>query len=209
MFETTLESRRAGRIAFGTVLIFGAALMLLRVEDQARSGYDKGIHLVWIMLGSWAAAFIAGFVTSLFRVTNRGLRPASLVVPSIGVSLMLPLLMHLPFIAVSGDTAYDRWVALSIYAVGLAHVVLALLAGIRAWRLARGKRAMSIGVLYGLVVLASCIPFGMFIVPPLVTAITGLPFVAVLHYQATLATSDREAEGGEIPVAIARWRAIL
>jgi hypothetical protein len=213
MFETSLEtpggslaSRRAGRIAFGGVLIAGAVAM---VRDVGAFGDGPRIGALWIMLGSWFLAFVAGFVVSQLRIT-RQLRTASIVVPSIGIALMLPLLLHLPFVLPTGAKAYNTWVALSLFAVGFAHVMFALLAALRAWQLSTGRRAISVWMVYVLVIIASGIPLGMFFLPPLITAITGLPVIGLLHHQETLANREREADRlGEIPAAIARWRALV
>jgi hypothetical protein len=58
--------------------------------------------------------------------------------------------------------------------------------------------------------LLGCIPYGVFIVPTMLIAITGVPFYFLFAYQEKLVARERDiADVPEIPEAIARFRAVV
>jgi hypothetical protein len=121
---------------------------------------------------------------------------ASLVVPALGLAAVLPLSVHGLWALATHDSGrgFDNWIDLSIRAVGFAHVVFALLFAVHARQLASAERAgVTIGDIYGWTVLASAVPFGMWILPELLTAITGLPILIVLHVFDQIAARERIA----------------
>jgi hypothetical protein len=185
-----LYGRRAGRIAFGVVMIAGACVFVSRLLAN-RNDADAA----FVLVTTWVVAACTAFVwrrcaTRLARsgalrhrtVETSRLLAASLAIPSVGIALLLPLTLHLGVFALSGEAGrdFDRWAEMSLVAVGLAHIGFAVMVLIRATQLARGKRAIHPGVIYGIGVGLSLIPWGMFVLPPLLVAITGLPIVPLM-----------------------------
>ena len=104
------------------------------------------------------------------------------------LALLAPLTIHLVVYALFRQRAVDRfdtWIATSLVVVGHAHMVLAYLA----WRFAKRMRALTTEAIaegaagrgfreYGYTVLASAIPSALlYLLPPILTAATGLLFV--------------------------------
>jgi hypothetical protein len=205
MFRFTVRGRRAGRIAFGAVLIAGAALLVHRLTS---ADYPQAAQ---VLLGAWSFAFaayaIAGRLGSRRELDHVGeLEAPGLVVPTVGVALLLPLTMHLPFaVGMSHDLkAFDNWAQLSLVITGPTHVVLAMLGGIRARQLAHGPASLTPAWIYGICVAVSCLPFAIFVLPPLLVAVTGLPLAALMSWTASLAAHERRlAPSQTLPRAIA------
>jgi hypothetical protein len=202
MFETNLDTlggRRAGRIAFGTVLIAGALAILVRPH------LPFYISAAELMVGSWVCAFAAALALGQVPVRESGyMFKTSIVVPSIGIALMLPLLLHLPVVAAAAGTrSFDAWVDLSIIFVGPAHLAFALMAALRGARLTDGKPAQSVNSLYVWVLIVSCIPFVLFLIPPLLVGLTGAFILPVLFYQSRLVEQERHSMTNHLPRAIA------
>lgn len=199
-------ARRASRIAFGLVLIAGACAVA--VATVLWESFDHHGHLIALVLaGLWPAAFaVAGAVwwlagkISVPRGVDHLLRP-SLVVPTLGIMLVLPLTIHLAVwpIFSGGFDGFDEWARLSVVVVGFTHVLLAVLAGVRASQLAAGTKPLSILAIYVSCVAVSLFPF---IIPAAFVAVTGLPFIPLLRHQVTLA--ERERAEPALPMAVAR-----
>src|SRR5262245_3461524 len=122
--------RRVGRIGFGVVLLLGASNILARLGPPHPlapfDGYEPVLvpHVAANLAATWVLAF--GVYAVLARMLRgrpclpRQLGVASLAVPGIGISLLLPLTLHLP-IALAFNSlgeGFDRWAYLSRDVVG-------------------------------------------------------------------------------------------
>jgi hypothetical protein len=204
MFRNDIIAKRIGRIGFGIVLVAGALALGARTLLFPRADSAAAI-----MVGSWLLAFAVAGVLSKRRPTgdiapDAYAKPA-LILPSIGIVLMLPLLIHLPFaLALGGTAGFDDWVSLALWISGPTAIVTAILAALRAHALANDERPMSVWAIYAIGVGVSCVPFALFVLPPILTALTGLPIVALLHHQADLVERERlQVATAELPRAIA------
>lgn len=152
---------------------------------------------VEVMVCSWLAAFgMDHAVRKLVGPRRAGADTwllASLVVPGIGIALMMPLLVHLPFaVALGGADAFDSWAGLSITIVGPAHLALALLVSLRAIGLVRASFTPTPGHIYILVVAVSFVASAEFLfIPPILVAITGLTIVPLVHHMEVIANAER------------------
>lgn len=196
----SVVGRRAGRIAFGLVLILGMAAQVYgAVAMSLACGTVKALPDSGLLLATtWGLALVAyglaRLVVWVAAPAPRGdaLLRKSLVVPAVGLALALPLSIHgVAFLLVGAD--FRDWVGVSFAAVGLAHLVFALTFGIHAAQLARGEPRMTIRRIYLWSVCASLVPLGMFLLPEILTAITGLFVLPALHHFDTLARRDRDA----------------
>jgi hypothetical protein len=202
--------RRAGRIAFGTVLVVGMLAIVTRVvHDEgvwgtfggpfAASTHSARLDAARTLAGVWFWAAVAyavvRFAVWWIAPLPRGgaLLRASLVVPAVGLALALPLTAHALWFAMTGGD-FDAWVRLSIAVVGFAHVVFALTFGIRAAELARTPEpTMGIGNIFLWSVSASVIPWGLLLLPETLTLVTGVALLPVLHLFTLIARREREA----------------
>jgi hypothetical protein len=201
--------RRAGRIAFGIVLILGMASIAYETihgrdvwswfggpfSDNAAA---HPLHAGLIIAVTWAVAVVAYAIVRLAvwwaAPAPRGdaLLRASLVVPAVGLALALPLGFHGLWFLITG-AEFDSWVRMSVAVVGLSHLVFALTFGMHAAQLARGAPRMTIGGIFLWSTCASVIPWGIFVLPELLTLITGMLVLPVLYIFDALAESDRDA----------------
>jgi len=117
------------------------------------------------------------------------LERASVSRPMIAIALLAPLTIHLIVYGLVGQLrgldGFDRWIGLSLVVVGHAHLTLAYLG----WRFAKNAHALYRGDIargaagsgwsaYGYTVLASALPGAfLYLLPPILTAVTGL-FIA-------------------------------
>lgn len=250
--ENRIFARQAGRLAFGGVLLAGAAwLIAMLVVGSFEPSTDLPVQvsapLVWLtakqtIAATWLAAIAAGLLVHRIAV-RRGGPPgsharfaASLVVPTAGVALLLPITLHLPVIALCTDRwepfpalaglNFALWAMGSLWLTWHAHLVFAGLAALRARQLAAGRPAVSPRAIYAATVLAACLPVvfatprqvdfasemmrwvphpALALVPPVVVAITALPFVPLLR--AMQRRTDREraeiAAAPKLPRAVA------
>ena len=153
------------------------------------------LHAQRLFEATWAIAVVSALVVRLIvwllDPAPRGdaLLAASLAIPAAGLALMLPLSLHM--IVMKGD--FDSWVRMSVTVVGLAHVVFAVLFAARAAGLARtATPAVSLGAIYVWTMFASFVPWP-FIIPQVLTGITGLFILPVAFAFDALATREREA----------------
>jgi hypothetical protein len=192
--------RRAGRIAFGAVLILGMAAQVYgAVAMSLACGTVKGPpDSGRLLAATWCLALLAYGVTRLL-VWVAGPAPRgdaflrkSLVVPAVGIAIALPLSIHgVGFLVVGGD--FGSWVAVSLFVTGLAHLVFALTFGMRAAQLARGEARMTIRRIFLWSTCASILPIGFFVIPVILTAVTGLFVMPALHAFDTIALRERDA----------------
>lgn len=200
---TAVLARRAGRIAFGLVLIAGAALVFWESNSDrdvlamlgVRHAAPSGFHAQSVFVLTWFAAVGIGLIVRgivwLAAPAPRGdaLLKASLVAPAVGLALILPLSLHM--LVMTGE--FDSWVRMSIRVVGPAHVVFAVLFAARAAGLARtATPRVSIGAIFLWTVFASFVPWP-FIIPQALTAITGLFILPVIFVFDAIAAHERAA----------------
>ena len=203
-------ARRAGRIAFGLVLLLGMGSIAWEVirgnslwgtfggpfsADADRAKLDAAMTLA----ATWAAATAVYGIVRLAvwaaAPAPRGdaLLRASLIVPAVGLAFALPLTLHGLWFAMTGGN-FDAWVRLSVAVVGFAHVVFALTFGMRAAQLTRTARpTMTIGSIFLWSVCASVIPWGLLFLPETLTLITGVAILPVLHIFDAIARRERDA----------------
>ena len=204
--DSRMIARQLARLVFGSILGIGAAVLLSRTQFRGGESSDS---LASVLEWTWLAAFIGGLATLVaasyvpFDWPARSLLHASFVVPAAGMALVLPLTVHLGYFVTFGNglSGFDEWVGLSVLFTGVAHVVFAVMATVRASQLARGKPAISIGFIYACSVAAGMIPFP--VIPSLLIAITGLPILPLLYLMKPLANRERAALV-PLPRAVAR-----
>jgi hypothetical protein len=192
MFENAM---RLGRTWFGVVLCGVGPAMLLRglTEDTPWNAP------MWLAIG-WAVAIAAGVAGTLIGSRRRVRRPLtpSLVWPSVGLALTLPLTIHLVIaLGMGWAEHFDRWVWMSVRVAGHTHLVAAILLGWRAYQVGHGKKPLSPTFVYGAGVISALVPL---IIPACFVTLTGLPFLAVMRYTDVLAQRDR----GESDLPVAR-----
>lgn len=173
--------------------VVARAVAASRFERRVRAAFDgSGDEL------SRLARLESGAVRSAaVRLAGEGER-RSIALPMVGISLLAPLAMHLVVCCVVGGAAssgvrpvgwllgsFDWWIAASLVLVGVAHVVLACLCVVFARDVERaslaqleaGSPASGWRVL-GWTVLASLVPGVIaFLIPPVVTFLTGVLFI--------------------------------
>ena len=195
-------ARRIGRIAFGLVLLIGVA----NLATEAWSGWfgamrTPRLDALKIIALTWAAAFIAGVIAWAIAGSMRWSRDPeslfsqSLVIPTLGVALLLPITFHLPVVLILADApAFDIWVMASLWVTGITHVVFAILCAVRGHQLVADKPAITPRKIYIVTLITSCVPFvALWAIPPALVAITALPFVPMLHGMQRLVLRERIA----------------
>lgn len=191
---------RIGRIAFGAGMFIGPALVYAFVGTGALDVRLSG-HAIVLLGAAWFCGLLASLVVPvvarhamLQRPSAGSLGPigddllrASLILPTVALSLWGPLTLHAPFALILGGVhGLDMWAAASMLLVGHAHIVLAVLASRRASHLVdatdeeliSGTFARPLKTprrIFWTVVIVSAIPGAIYLaVPPILTAITGL-----------------------------------
>jgi len=193
-------ARRAGRTAFGAVLLIGVAYLATGAWQGSFSPHRAPrLDAMRIIATTWIAAIAAGLVVRAIAGCLR--RPwtsepqfaRSVVVPALGIALLLPITLHLPIVVLVADpSGFDTWVMASLWITGLAHLVFATLCGLRGYQLVAGKPAVTPRKIYVITLITSCLPFVvLWAVPPALVAITALPFVPMLHAMARLVDRER------------------
>ena len=190
---SVVVARRLSRIVFGVILFVGAAVIALRSIHDHDEGAARTLATTWaVAIGGWAITRVGA---RWLPARDAWLRE-SLVIPAVGLALVLPLTAHGLWAVMRGWSArdFDEWCGISIRIVGLAHVVFALMFAIHARQVATTERpGISIAAIYGWTVAASAVPLGMWILPELLTAVTGLPILIVLHVFDQIAGRERTA----------------
>ena len=203
---TRVVAARAARVAFGAMLIAGAVTVAHGAVTEHR---PFGLHqaawfgVVWASaLAAGLAAWLGGHALRIGRDPDQ-LAGSGLAVPAVGLALLGPLSIHLllvPWLGTLRD--FDQWVIASLIITGTAHLALAVMSGIRAYQLARGDTALTVRTIYGVVVLVSCIPFVvLYLIPPILVALTGLAFLPVLQAPVWIAARERALLAGAPPLA--------
>jgi hypothetical protein len=210
-----LIARRIGRITFGGVLLVGVAYLAVGASSIAIPrplAYPlPQIDAAQSLTVTWLAALIAGMAAyrvALHVPTRRGpeaLFAESVMAPVLGLALILPLTLHMPFaLLVSDREGFSRWVGMSLWITGLAHVVFALTSTLRAYQLVAGRAAWSPRRIFLLTVLTSCVPFVVLMgIPPVLVTVTALPILPLLRAMDGIVTRER-AEIAAAPHALPR-----
>jgi hypothetical protein len=207
-----IYARRLGRIAFGAVLLAGVAALVGGAWTPGPHGAVR-FGAARIVLVTWCAALAAGVVVHAIAGRMRWSRApealfaASVTVPVAGIALLLPITLHLPVVLLIADArAFDIWVVASLWITGLAHAVFAALCVRRARQLIAGRPATAPRKIYVATLVTSCVPFALlWAIPPVLVALTALPFVPMLHALQRLVDRERaEISSGEpaLPRAI-------
>jgi hypothetical protein len=219
-------ARRIGRIAFGGVLLAGVAYLIAaacaRGSDALLPNFDRpiqgppGFHAARIVVLTWLVAAAVGFTAA--RIAARlplsahpdRLFAESLIAPTLGIALLLPITLHMPVVLlIGGDSLwFDIWLYGSLWLTGLAHIVFAAACAVRAHALVAGKPARSPRWVYVATLITSCVPFILLVaIPPILVAITLVPFIPLLRAMETLVARERrDIADARYPRAIARLR---
>lgn len=221
---------RVARIAFGAVLLAGAVALVAAITDGRPDGDHQlcamPVTAAQIIGGAWLAAAIAGLASYAIARLGRWSAlatplEASWVLPVLAIALLAPLTLHLLVAVLSNADdlrSFDSWVGLSLGITGIAHVVFAALSVRRARQLVRGATTVISPLrIYGLTFAASCVPFAvLFMIPPGLVALTGLPILPLLHAMEPAIKRDLAALPPPPPRAVAtrsrsdarpdRWR---
>jgi hypothetical protein len=206
-----IVARWIGRTTFGCVLLGGVVYLVvaacagLRGTPWLLGATD--FHAARIIGLTWVVAAVAGSIarrlagrrrfgadpSSRFATHPDRLFAQSLIVPTVGMALLLPLTLHMPVVLVFGDSsAFDTWVITSMWITGLAHVVFAIMSALRAYELVIGERTWSPVSIYLATVITSCVPFVvLYAIPPAIVAITGLPFIPMLRAMGRIVERER------------------
>ena len=212
---TQIFARRIGRIAFGVVLLAGVAWLATAAwsitfgpHGWSQLGAARIIGLTW--LGAIAAGVAARGIAARVRGPHgsESLFAQSVVIPTLGIALLLPITLHLPFVLLVADAgAFDFWVIASLWITALAHLVFATTSALRGYRLVTGKPALSPARIYVATLITSCVPFvALWAIPPMLVAITALPFVPMLHAMERRIARERlelDAVSHALPRAVA------
>jgi hypothetical protein len=211
--RSQIFARRAGRIAFGLVLLVGVASLAAAAWSGFFRAHSEGFGAVRLISLTWLIAILAGVVVRAIAARLRW-RPAaealfaeSVMVPAAGIALLLPITLHLPIVVLAaGVSAFDFWVTASLWVTGAAHVVFAALCVLRARQLIAGRSALTPRAIYVATLLTSCVPFALlWAIPPLLVGITALPFMPMLHAMQRLVDRERAeiAAAPDLPRAVA------
>jgi hypothetical protein len=204
-----IVARRIGRIVFGGVLLAGVAYLvaaacatsgeLLAMHDVPSPHDPQQLHAARIISFTWLAAAAAGFVA--WRIAARvplvrqpdWLFAESLMAPTLGIALLLPITLHMPVgLLLADSVGFDSWVVTSVWVTSLTHCVFAGACTLRVHELVTGRPARSPRSIYAATVTTSCIPFILaFAIPPVIVAITALPFLPLLRVMETLVARER------------------
>jgi hypothetical protein len=208
-------ARRVGRIAFGLVLLVGAA-QIARTAWIGSLGNDRMLRFdaARTIALTWLAAPIIAILARAIAVRIRWSRGSealfaeSMMVPAAGIALLLPISLHMPVVLLASDAeTFDIWVIASLWVTGVTHLVFASLCVLRARRLVAGLPAMLPRKIYVVTLITSCVPFVvLYAVPPILVAITALPFIPMLHAMERVVSRERaelDAVAGTLPRAIA------
>jgi hypothetical protein len=191
---TALTARWIGRTVFGGVLTAGALVLVSRLLSE------EAPHAAAVIGATWSIAALFGLLATKWATLRGGyvrtaLFEASVVLPSIGMALLTPLSLHLGVALVLGEGGhgFDGWAAMSMAAVGLAHVGFAILAAIRGLRAVRGATSPSLAFVYIVTIVLSLVPWGMFVLPPVIVGVTGIPIVLFMRLADGMIARERDA----------------
>lgn len=193
-------ARRIARISFGGALIFGALTIVYGVLEDWR----RAPPAAFLLATSWLVALALGGIGLALARRVRWTRDPdfllapSVIVPMIGLALVLPLTLHLLVFAIAdaAGSAFNEWVALSVLASGVAHLVLVLGVILRGRALVAHRATPTPGSIYAATVAGGAVPFIVFLLPPVIVAVTALPFLWLLRHMETVVERERAALAG-------------
>jgi hypothetical protein len=195
--DRAVRAWRAGRIAAGVGLVTGGLSLPVVALLDFPLGTLTMLHAAWLMSAAAAlVAFAVSWAVPLAgRLGDRWLL-ASWAWPLAGLALVLPLTLHSLFIAATSAGELNNWVGLSWALVGHCHIALAGMAIRRVERLVHGERALSAPAIYGITVGLAMVPGAIFLlIPPVLVAFTGLPFLFLLWLPEVLIRRERALLG--------------
>lgn len=189
---------RIARIGFGLVLIMGA-LYLAQNAVRIERG-TAAMHCWRVICLAWVAALFIGFVGSVVPDRGDRHRVAGYVMPAVGMALMMPLTLHLLVGCLLENTGrgFDDWCFWSVVFVSVAHVVFAILVGLRAAAIVQGRPPISVGTIYIATVTLAGVPGVLLVLPLVITALTGIPLLPLLYGM------ERWGERAAVPTAIVK-----
>jgi hypothetical protein len=201
--DRSLFARAIGRVAAGAVMIVGFAcvvpLSFLKVSPVAVFG------ATWLIAGF---VYLFARLAVRFGVTERAnahdrIFGTSFAWLGVGVALLSPLSVHAFLIGVLGDERPEEvasWILMSLVIVGAAHAALACMTAQRVLLLAQGEEPRGLGRVYLLTIAWGCVPgVVLFLIPPLMVALTGLAVLPLLAFLDLAVVHERElrlARGG-------------
>ena len=215
-----LLARRIGRIAFGGVLLIGAAYLVVAASAGAacRPWFDArpSLDAAKIISTTWLAALVVGAIARHIarrlplRWNPDALFAESVMAPVLGMALLLPLTLHMPIALLASDSeGFDTWVGLSLWITGLAHLVFAITCAMRGYQLVMGRPAYSPRRIVVVTLITSCVPFIVLIgIPPLLVVITALPLIPLMRVMEPVIARER-AEVAAAPHPLPRAIAVL
>ena len=215
MSPESVAPQRSARVAFGGVLVAGSVAMFVNLAC------GTPVHFATLIIAIWLCALGAGVVARLWSAPLADDDPSrwaglSLALPSAGIVMMGPLTLHLlavPAAMVSRTMAvmdgFDTWAFWSLVLVGHVHVVCAILAARRGFKLADPtQQAHSVLVIYGVGLALSLVPgIILLAVPTVVVALTGALLLPALTAMDQIAKRERGPELPTLAIAIVRSEA--
>jgi hypothetical protein len=130
------------------------------------------------------------------RARVEALDTSSIALPLAALSLLMPLTIHLLFAVVNWQRldGFAQWMAYSGAIVGHAHLTLCVLSVLYAHKLCRNEHVGGGWKEYGITVAVSAVPGVVFLLlPPILTAVTGLAFAPFMYAWARSAWSREQA----------------
>ena len=190
--------RAVGRLAFGTGMLAGTAILLHRLFTVQEAMVGRVIVLTWLL--SAVAGWIAHQLAHEFPGGSR-IFVLSYAVPTLGLASLLPLSIHLAGAHALGFAAdFDTYVRASLFWVGAAHVAFAILATKRAAQLAQGRVAISTRRVFAITLVVSCSPGVLILMPPVLVGVTCLVLVPLLDRMERVIARERDV--GFLPMVI-------
>lgn len=198
---------RVSRLAFGVVMMAGAVVLVHDVlafnRDHHAVGDGHAWHAWQVIVATWLAATVAALPGLLVKDHGDRFRVASYVVPAAGIALLLPLTIHMPIaLWLSDADGFDIWCVYSGIFVGVAHLAFAIMVGLRARALVERREPIAVSTIYGVAIAMACVPGLLVVLPPMITAATGVPILPLLY--AMERWTQRERENAALPTATLR-----
>lgn len=195
--DRRVRAWRAARIAAGVGLVTGGlSLPVVALLDFPLSAATM-LSASWLMSGVAAVvAFAVSWMVPLAGRIGDRLLLASWAWPLAGLAVVLPLSLHSLFIFTTNAGELNGWVGMSWAIVGHCHLALAGMAIRRVERLVHGERPLSAPAIYGITVGLAMVPGAIFLlIPPVLVALTGLPFLFLLWLPEVMIRRERTVLG--------------
>ena len=188
------------RVVFGVALVTGFVQFVTKACAYDE-GYSRGLFVIWEHAGlALVAAIIVAPLVARW-VSGDAWATSSIVLPTAGIALVLPLTLHLGVFLMFGEKTMDEWCVAGLLGAGVAHVTFAILFAARTVSLVRsGQTALSVGELFAITTMAGGVPY--FIFGMGVTALTGVFILPVISLAESLALREHAATAAGLPRAI-------